>query len=103
MRKRWIYVDGNAIPEEEFVPDPQADYHVMGDIEPFRAMTDGSMIMGRRQKRENYRAHNVIEIGDQVHALKKYERYQRDGSVKKALIEQVQAYKESKRTGRKYG
>ena len=103
MRQRWIYIDGSAIPAEEFEPAPSADYHIMGDIEPFQSMCDGSMIMGRRQKRENYKMHNVIEVGDQVHHLKPYGQYQSPKGLKESVIREVYRAKEAQRNGRKYG
>ena len=63
MRKRWIYVDGEAIEVGEY--QPTAMHHIMPDIQPYQSMADGSMITSRSQHREHLRAHNCIEIGDE--------------------------------------
>jgi len=63
-RKRWIYINGEAIEVGNYDPEPQAHY-IMGDIQPYQSMVDGSMITGRRQHREHLREHNCIEIGNE--------------------------------------
>ncbi len=93
-RYRWVYVDGTAIPAEQFEPEPQADYHVIGDIEPFQSMCDGSMIMGRRQKIEHYKQHGVVEMGNDVNLNPRANL--KNTGVKEAIIRSVQKAKEQK-------
>lgn len=63
MRKRWIYVDGEAIEVGEY--EPTAVHHVMPDIQPYQSMIDGSMITSRSRHREHLRAHGCIEVGNE--------------------------------------
>ena len=51
MRKRWIYVDGEAIEVGDYEPTPL--HHVMPDIQPYQSMVDGSMITSRSRHREH--------------------------------------------------
>ena len=63
MRKRWIYVDGEAIEVGKY--EPTAVHHVMPDIQPYQSMIDGSMITSRSRHREHLRAHGCIEVGNE--------------------------------------
>lgn len=103
MRKRWIYVRGEPIPAEEYVPEPKADYHVMPDIGGYQSMVDGSWIGSRSTHKEHLRQHHLIEIGDQTHHLKPYGQYQSPAGLKETVVREVQRAKEAQRNGRKYG
>ena len=66
MRRRYIY-DGAANAHEvgsDWTPEPRSDYHIMGDIEPYRSQIDGSIIASRSRHREHLRAHGCIEVGN---------------------------------------
>ena len=63
MRKRWIYVDGEAIEVGEY--QPTAAHYVMPDIQPYQSMIDGSMITSRSRHREHLQAHGCIEVGNE--------------------------------------
>jgi len=63
MRKRWIYVDGEAIEVGDY--EPTSLHHVMPDIQPYQSMVDGSMITSRSRHREHLQAHGCIEIGNE--------------------------------------
>lgn len=70
MRQRWIYVNGEAVPAEEFIPEPVAPL-VMPDIKEYRSMVDGSIITSRSRHREHLRQHGVIEIGNEKFPVRK--------------------------------
>jgi hypothetical protein len=38
---------------------------VMGDIQPYRSVVDGSTIGGRRQHRDHLKAHGCVEVGNE--------------------------------------
>jgi hypothetical protein len=38
---------------------------VIPDIEPFISPLDGSVVSGRRQRRDHMRAHGVVEVGNE--------------------------------------
>lgn len=104
MRTRYIQIDGKLVDANEVAPEPRADYHVMGDIQPYQSMCDGSMVMGRRQHREHLKQHNVIEVGNETKHLKGYGNYRApDPSRKEVLIREVQRAKDAQRRGEKYG
>jgi len=64
MRRRWIYRNGEAIEvSDDYAPEPKAAY-VMGDIQPYQSMADGSMITSRAHHREHLKRHNLVEIGN---------------------------------------
>lgn len=61
-RSRWIYVAGEAVSLDDYVPAPSAEYHVLPDIESFRC-PDGAYITGRKQWREHLKRTDTIEMG----------------------------------------
>ena len=69
---------------------------VIGDIEPYQSMVDGSMIMGRAEHKAHLKQHRLIEVGDQQHHLKPYGQY-KPGGVKQTLVESMQRVKEQHR------
>jgi len=67
-RKSWVQdpVTLELIPKDEYEPrQKEAGFFVMGDIQPYQSMIDGSMITGRRQHREHLRQHGCIEVGNE--------------------------------------
>ncbi len=66
MRKRYIQhpVTLELIPAEEYQAPPSAGFFVIGDLQPYKSMVDGSIVEGRRQHREHLKAHNVVEVGN---------------------------------------
>ena len=64
-KRRFVYINGEAIEvSKDWTPEPVADYHVMGDIAPYRSMVDGSIITSRSRHREHLRDHGCVEIGN---------------------------------------
>lgn len=71
----YVWHEGGFIPKADFqriksetdggnrsdLPSP----YVMGDIQPYRSMVDGSVIGGRRQHRDHLRAHGCEEVGNE--------------------------------------
>lgn len=70
---------------------------VIGDIQPYRSMVDGTMVMGRAEHREHLKKHNVIEVGDQQHTLKPYGQYRSPPGLKQAVIDSYHKVKEQQR------
>ncbi len=46
------------------VRDARSSHNIMGDIQPFISMIDGSEITSRSKKNAHYRAHGCIEVGN---------------------------------------
>lgn len=70
---------------------------VIGDIEPYQSMCDGSMVMGRMQHRDHLKRHGVVEVGDQQHTLKPYGQYKSPPGLKQAVIDSYRKVKEQHR------
>lgn len=70
MRQRYIQDPQTLelVPAEEFYSSRQEARApmVMPDIQPYQSMVTGEMIGGRRQHREHLRAHNVVEVGNEL-------------------------------------
>jgi len=66
-RKTWVQDPHTLklIPKDEYRPRSDAGFFVMGDIQPYKSMVTGEMIMGRRQHREHLRQHGCIEVGNE--------------------------------------
>lgn len=73
-RKRWIYKNGEAIEvTADHAPEPRAEYHVMGDIQPYKSMVNGEWITSRSRHREHLREHGLSsnnEVGNDSSVLK---------------------------------
>lgn len=69
MRRRWVYIDGVAY-EAGTEPQPEG-LIIIGDIEPYQSMIDGSLITSRSRHREHLRQHGCVEIGDQTEKIAK--------------------------------
>lgn len=85
MRQRWIYVNGEAHEVgDDFVREPSAPF-VMGDIQPYRSMVDGSLIGSRSTHRAHLKAHGMIEVGNETKYLKPKEK-QLPAGLKETII-----------------
>lgn len=81
MRRRWIQIDGELVPEEEALARKAEQYRGAGplivpDIEPYQSIITGETISSRSQHRAHLRKHGCIEVGDQRPQFldQKYER-----------------------------
>ena len=77
-RLRRIYKDGECIAEYrngellfsiENDTTIAASYYVMGDIQPYRSMIDGTLIQSRSRHREHLRQHGCVEVGNDSRIL----------------------------------
>lgn len=63
MRRRFVQINGELVEvSQDWRPEPQADYHVMPDFDPFVDNT-GTPIMGRAHYREHLKKHDAVEMG----------------------------------------
>lgn len=77
-RYRALYEGGKKIYEEEdgvVLIDERnqtndAGYYVMGDIQPYQSMIDGSYIESRSKHRQHLKAHGCIEVGNEKQQVK---------------------------------
>ena len=74
MRKRYVQIDG-VLYEKGTEPAPSG-VMVMGDIEPYQSMIDGSMITSRSQHREHLRRHGCVEVGNDAMGVAEKQRKQ---------------------------
>ena len=92
MRKRFIQhpVTLELVPAEEYLsPSDVNAPMIMPDIQPYKSMATGEMIMGRRQHREHLRQHRLVEIGNEKPKLT---RPGPDPTIKRDIIEAVQRH-----------
>jgi len=64
MRNRWVYVNGEPVLADEYVPTRADAPMVMGDIPPYKSMVTGEMITSRSRHREHLREHGMVELGN---------------------------------------
>ena len=70
MKKRFVQIDNQLIEvDEDYIPEPKSEYHIMGDIKPYRSMIDGSEITSRSKHREHLRMHGCVEVGNDSSVL----------------------------------
>ncbi len=65
--------------------------YVVPDIEPFISPLDGSVVAGRRQRRDHMRAHGVVEVGNEKLRARKPEPLPPVQHDIKAAIEMVRS------------
>lgn len=69
MRRSYVQIDGVLY---ERGTEPRVDGPmVIGDIQPYVSMADGTLITSRSKHREHLKAHGCIEVGDQAHEIAK--------------------------------
>ena len=61
------FVNGECVYSKEPMQENSAPA-VMGDIQPYRSMADGTWITSRSQHRAHLRQHGLIEIGNEIKA-----------------------------------
>ena len=72
MRSRYVYHGGEVVYAEERgqvtvnrMPETQdAGYYVMGDIQPYTSMIDGTLITSRSHHRVHLKDHGCVEVGN---------------------------------------
>lgn len=57
-RKCWV-------PVEMCAPRKQRAFQIIGDIEPYKSVVDGSVVGSRRAHKEHLRRHGKIEVGNE--------------------------------------
>lgn len=89
MRQRYIQRDdGKLVLAEDYYADPVAPM-VMGDIQPYTSMIDGSTISSRSHHRAHLKQHGCIEIGNETKYLQQKPAPLPDGR-KELIVSQVQ-------------
>jgi len=78
MRNRWVYVKGEAILADEYVPTLPDAPMVMGDIAPYTSMVDGRLITSRSKHREHLREHGMREVDPSEVAPEKLANYRHE-------------------------
>lgn len=64
-------VTNKLIPKNEYYLSVDVNAPmIMGDIQPYKSMVTGEMIMGRAQHKAHLKQHRLIEIGNETKYLK---------------------------------
>lgn len=91
MRTRYVqHPDTHELIEvsADYTPEPRADIHIIGDIQPYKSMVTGEMIGGRRQHREHLKMHGCIEVGNEKmkpKPMRTIPREERRDAIRKAI------------------
>jgi hypothetical protein len=65
MRKAWVYINGEAIPKEDYEAQERARGHLfVPDLPDFVSPIDGQRYSGRAGLREHCAKHNVVPTED---------------------------------------
>jgi len=97
VKSRYVYKDGKVIYAEEkgevivnempYTVD--AHYYVMGDIQPYKSMVDGSLITSRSHHRAHLKQHGCVEVGNDSSLFKPPKPRQSPPGLKDAIIHAV--------------
>lgn len=63
-KKRWIYVNGTAVPAEEYQAEPQHGLLIAQDLPGFKSPVDGTWVEGRKALREHNKRNDVVNTAD---------------------------------------
>lgn len=97
MKRRFVQIDGELVEVTDGVASQPMAHEVIGEIQPYRSMIDGTMITSRAQHREHLKKHGCKEVGNEIQALMKQPRGLPDVSPQKRkelIVAQVQAMSE---------
>lgn len=87
MRKRFVQINGELVQvSRDWTAEPRSEYHIMGDIKPYRSMIDGSVISSRSSHREHLRSHDCVEVGNDSSLYRKPQPLQSPPGLKDAII-----------------
>ena len=64
MRRSFVQIDGQLYEKGSDEHIAALSPLIMGDIEPYVSMVDGSLISSRSKHREHLRQHGMVEIGN---------------------------------------
>lgn len=84
MRKRWIQINGELVPADEYTATSMAPV-VRGDIGAYKSMVTGEMIEGRKAHREHLKRHGVVEVGNDFDNAK--QKVSSDDGLKRRIAE----------------
>ena len=98
MRTRWIYKNGVAHQvDHSWTAEPRSEYHVMGDIQPYKSMVTGEMITSRSIHREHLKRHGMIEVGNDSSLYKTPQPIKSPPGLKDTVIRVVNDFEERQR------
>lgn len=91
MRRRFIQRNGELVEvSPDYRPEPRAEVpHVMGDIQPYRSMIDGSVIGSKSHHREHLRQHGCVEVGNDSSLTRQRGPIQSPSGLKEAIARNV--------------
>ena len=86
------FVNGECVFSREPAQENSAPA-VMGDIQPYQSMADGTWITSRSQHRAHIRQHGLIEIGNEIQAAMQKPQPKHDNTLRKTLVDVYKAMK----------
>jgi len=96
----WDSTQGKLVSKEDYIQPCAKAHLIIGDIQPYQSMVDGSMIEGRSQHREHLKRHGLMEVGNETKYLKPYGNYTSPQGLKEELIRNVHRVKDEQRRKR---
>jgi len=92
MRTRYIqdHITGEIYNAEDGpkIPRPSGPM-IMGDIQPYKSMVDGTIITSRSKHRAHLREHNCTEVGNELKYISKQKQVYDGEGRKQAVIDAV--------------
>lgn len=86
----WDDKQSKMIPKEEYYANHEkVEAHmIMPDIQPYKSMVTGEMIMGRSQHKQHLKQHGLIEVGNETKHLENKPKRQ-EANLKETIARQV--------------
>lgn len=86
------FVNGECVFSREPIQENSAPA-VMGDIQPYQSMADGTWITSRSHHRAHLRQHGLIEIGNEIQAAMKKPEPKHDPTLRRTIVDVYKAMK----------
>jgi len=87
-RVTYIQLPDGSLVDKSTYYQPEIDAPmIMGDIQPYKSMVTGEMIMGRSQHKAHLKQHGLLEVGNETQYLKNEHKEMRD--MKQDIARQV--------------
>ena len=96
---RWIQdpLTHELIPADQYQPPARSGIEIVGDIEPYRSMIDGSVITSRSRHREHLHQHGCVEVGNDSSLHGQPKPRSNPPGLKEAIAQSMEKYMNSQR------
>jgi hypothetical protein len=87
------YRDGECVYLDESYQAANNAPAVMGDIQPYQSMADGTWITSRSHHRAHLKQHGLVEVGNEIAAAMRKPEPKHDNTLRRTIVDVYKAMK----------